>query len=69
MVEVLTLILGKKSIGGVALPIHDAILVPASAQRIATNVMTHTFWRKTGLEAVVDVLTPHDLEGPLPTAA
>lgn len=69
MVEVLRIILGMKSIGGVALPIHDAILVQASAARVATNVMTHTFWVKTGLEAVVDVLTPHDLEDPLPTAA
>ncbi|MBY6203258.1 hypothetical protein KUV65_17990, partial [Maritalea mobilis] len=69
MVEILTIILGMKSIGGVALPIHDAVLVPTSAQRIATNVMTYTFRRRTGLEAVVDVLTSHDLEDPLPTAA
>ena len=69
MVEVLRLILGMKSIGGVALPIHDAILVQASAQRIATNVMTRTFWLKTGLEAVVEAKPLHDLEDPLPTAA
>lgn len=69
MVEVLRIILGMKSIGGVALPIHDAILVPASAQRIATNVMAYTFQLKTGLEAVVDVRTRHDLEDPLLTAA
>jgi len=69
MVEVLRIILGMKSIGGVALPIHDAILVPASAQRVATNVMTYTFRQRTGLEAAVDVLTSQDLVDPLPAAA
>jgi hypothetical protein len=49
--------------------VSAAILVPASAQRVATNVMTYTFQRKTGLEAVVDVLTQYDLEDPLSTAA
>lgn len=62
MVDVLRVTLGMHDVGGVALPIHDAILVPASGVDVAKNVMTYTFWLKTGLEGVVDVLTAEDFE-------
>jgi hypothetical protein len=62
MVDLLRRLRACPSIEGVALPIHDAILVPASEQRTATNFMSYAFWRRTRLEAVVDVLSPNDLE-------
>ena len=43
--------------GITALPIHDAIIVPASAVATAKKVMLYTFKKKTGLEGVVDVIT------------
>jgi hypothetical protein len=69
MVEVLRLIFGIKSEGIIALPIHDAILVPISGERIAKSVMRHTFWTKTGQDAVLDVLTLQALEQTLAEAA
>ena len=69
MIDVLRITLGMQDVGGVALPIHDAILVPASGVEVAKNVMTYTFWLKTGLEGVVDVLTAHDFEDKLLDAA
>ena len=41
-------------------PIHDAILVPASAVAKAKSVMLYTFKRHTGQDGEVDVLTKHD---------
>jgi hypothetical protein len=38
-----------------ALPIHDAILVPASGQEEARDVMLTCFHRHTGLEGIVEV--------------
>ena len=43
--------------GITTLPIHDAIIVPASAVATAKSVMLSTFKMKTGLEGVVDVIT------------
>jgi hypothetical protein len=45
-----------------ALPIHDAIIVPASAVEKAKRVMLHTFEVKTGQQGKVDVLTLQKLE-------
>lgn len=53
LVEVLR-ILGSMEI--VALPIHDAILVPSPKADIARRVMLHTFKTKTGLDGVVDTI-------------
>ena len=44
-----------------ALPIHDAILVPASASSLAERVMLHTFKRKTGIDGEVSILTTQHL--------
>lgn len=41
--------------GVTALPIHDAVLIPASCTEIAKKVMLDQFWRKTGAEAKVKV--------------
>ncbi|OAN68539.1 hypothetical protein A8B78_22320 [Jannaschia sp. EhC01] len=62
MVEVLRVLMGMKSMGIIALPIHDAVLVPASAEKVVKNVMLHTFLNKTGQSGVVDVLTKQQLE-------
>lgn len=45
-----------------ALPIHDAIIVPASAVEKAKRIMLHTFAVKTGQKGTVDVLTLQKLE-------
>ncbi|MEX3314759.1 hypothetical protein [Sulfitobacter sp. PS-8MA] len=57
LVEVLRVLNGM---GVVPLPIHDAILVPASAVDLAQRVMLYTFKRHTGQDGEVDVLTKHD---------
>ena len=55
LVEVLRIL---NAYGITALPIHDAILVPASASTLAKRVMLHTFKRKTGIDGEVTILTP-----------
>ncbi len=45
-----------------ALPIHDAVLVPASKAEFAKRVMLYTFQRKTGYEGVVEIITRQMLE-------
>ena len=52
LVEVLRVLM---SMDVTALPIHDAILVPASKVALAKDVMLHTFKRKTDQDGVVDV--------------
>ncbi|PJE28538.1 hypothetical protein, partial [Pseudooceanicola marinus] len=51
-----------KSHGIVALPIHDAVLVPASAAAKAMAVMLEVFKKRTGQEGVVDLITKEQLE-------
>jgi hypothetical protein len=57
LIEVLRIL---NSMETVALPIHDAILVPASAVTLAQRVMLYTFRRHTGQDGEVDILTKHD---------
>ncbi|WP_343755254.1 DUF6538 domain-containing protein, partial [Rhodovulum strictum] len=59
LVEVLLVL---KGMGIVALPIHDAILVPASAAAQAKAVMLEVFKKRTGQEGVVDLITKDQLE-------
>lgn len=54
MVEVLRILNAN---GITALPIHDAILVPASASTLAQRVMLYTFKRLTGIDGEVTILT------------
>jgi hypothetical protein len=57
LVEVLRILMP----GITALPIHDAILVPASASAIAKRAMLYTFKLRTGIDAEVDILTAQHL--------
>ena len=44
----------------VALPIHDAIIVPVSAGATAKQVMLDVFRKRTGQDGVVDLISkPH----------
>ena len=43
--------------GIVALPIHDAIIVPVSAAASAKQVMLDVFSERTGQEGVVDLIS------------
>lgn len=43
--------------GITVLPIHDAVIVPASAVAKAKAVMLDTFKEMTGQDGVVDILT------------
>lgn len=53
-----------------ALPIHDAILVPASASTLAQRVMLYTFKRLTGIDGEVSILTAQQHpDADLPLAA
>ncbi|TKA93843.1 hypothetical protein FAZ78_25675, partial [Cereibacter changlensis] len=54
LVEVLRILNAN---GITALPIHDAILVPASASTLAKRVMLYTFKRKTRIDGEVTILT------------
>jgi hypothetical protein len=54
LVEVLRILNGM---GVTALPIHDAVLVPASASSLAERVMLYTFKRKTGIDGKVTIHT------------
>jgi hypothetical protein len=54
LVEVLRILVW---LGITALPIHDAIIVPASAAAKAQRVMLHTFKVKTGQDGVVDIIS------------
>ena len=67
LVEVLRIL---NAIGVTALPIHDAVLVPASASSLATRVMLYTFKRKTGIDGEVSFHSArqHPVEDP-PLAA
>jgi len=62
LVEVLRIL---NSFNITALPIHDAIIVPASAVEEAKRVMLQTFEVKTGQKGTVDALTPQKLEDQL----
>jgi hypothetical protein len=59
LVEVL---LNLKGMGIISLPIHDAILVPASAAAKAKAVMLEVFRKRTGQEGVVDLITKEQRE-------
>ncbi|QFS97320.1 hypothetical protein FIV06_07805 [Labrenzia sp. THAF191b] len=59
LVEVL---LTLKETNIIALPIHDAIIVPASAVATAKEVMLDVFKRRTGQNGVVDILTKQQFE-------
>lgn len=50
MIEVLLTLKGE---GVVALPIHDAVMVPSSAERLAKEIMLSVFLKKAGTEGVV----------------
>ncbi|MBM6592390.1 hypothetical protein [Microvirga pudoricolor] len=50
MVEVLLRLQAKEVVG---LPIHDAVIVPASAEKITREVMEEVFLARTGLRGIV----------------
>ncbi|CUH85807.1 hypothetical protein TM5383_03049 [Thalassovita mediterranea] len=47
----------------VALPIHDAIIVPASSAAQAKAVMLEVFKKRTGQEGAVELITKEELQG------
>lgn len=61
MVQVLRVFLGIDNGRGIALPIHDAILVPESMVEIAIKVMRYNFELTTKQKASIDILTAGDL--------